>query len=326
MHNHSLTLIIRILAILPTVVLAQFQFSGFADILLINYLNHPPNPEVQYGQFELDLTTIIKPGVNFEGAIAYNSETETFEVGAGFIELIFTGSDGSHHARGEYIDHMGLSIGRFDVPFGIDWQYIASPDRRLVSAPLLNEKSINSWNDMGLNFHVVLGQVHLTSFLVNGASRGFAAGGRIACSPSKMLQLGTSYFAQTKSTEFGNRPQVFGADIQTFTGPLTTRMEVHYSQDIFEGNFNIADSVDAHQGFYIQSNLDLTNIFSYPIVLIGRYDDWSTTTINQKSCRMTLGAAYIVNDALEIRVEYLEDTEDDKQTRQQLAIQSVINF
>ena len=46
--------------------------------------------KIQYGQFELGVSAPIKPGVNFEGAIALNPETGTFEAGAGFIELVFT--------------------------------------------------------------------------------------------------------------------------------------------------------------------------------------------------------------------------------------------
>ncbi|MEA3288171.1 MAG: hypothetical protein U9Q77_12460, partial [Candidatus Marinimicrobia bacterium] len=255
------------LLVLQSMVFAQLQFSGFADILWVTPLNDQSTQEIQYGQFELGLSAVIRPGINFEGAIAYNPETSTFEAGAGFIEIILDGEDGVHTARGNYLDHIGLSIGQFDVPFGIDWQHIASADRRLVSTPLLNEKSINGWNDMGLNLHASRGSAHLSAFFVNGAADGFALGGRAAYSPMDALELGASYFTQTEPNEFGSQPQVFGADIQTFTGPLATRMELHYSEDLFEGDFEALDSIETHHGFYLQTDLDLSNMINLPLTL-----------------------------------------------------------
>ena len=134
--KHS-TLLLNLIGIfiLQSVTFAQLEFSGFADILLVTPLSEDQsNTEIQYGQFELDLSASIRSGINFEGAIAYNPETGNFEAGAGFIEIILKGEAGIHTARGKYFDHIGLSIGQFDVPFGIDWQHIASPDRRLVSS------------------------------------------------------------------------------------------------------------------------------------------------------------------------------------------------
>ncbi len=326
MKYHNLIINLIGLLMLQSTVLAQLQFSGFADILLVSPLDEQLKPEIQYGQFELDLSAEIRPGINFEGAIALNPETGTFEAGAGFIEVVFTGESGLHSARGKYFDHIGLSIGQFDVPFGIDWQHIASPDRRLVTAPLLNEKSINGWNDMGLNLHIGLDQVNLTTFLVNGADDGLALGGRTAYTPFEALEVGTSYFTQTSPNELGSQPQVIGLDVQTATGPLATRMEVHYSENLLEGDFSAIDSVTDHRGFYVQTDFDLSDMLDIPLALIGRYDNWSTVGNLDQANRITLGAAYSIAEGFEVRAEYLRDVINEDPATQQVLIQTLVSF
>ncbi len=326
MRHHQLYSNIIGLLILQTIALGQLQFSGFADILLISPFDEQMNAEIQSGQFELGLSASIQPGISFEGAIAYNSETGTFEAGAGFIELVFAGEQGVHSAHGNYVNHLGLSIGQFDVPFGIDWQHIASPDRQLITAPLTNEKSINAWNDIGLNFHADFGNTRLTSFLVNGAENGYAIGGRAAYTPLDGFEIGTSYLTQTLSNNSGSKPQVLGADIQTITGPLATRMELQYSQDLLNGEFSEIDSIDTHRGFYLQADLDLSAITNIPLVLIGRYDDWSTVNNLEDATRTTIGVAYTVSEGLQFRAEYLYDIVNGEQENQQLAIQTVVSF
>ena len=316
------------LAILTFQVLAlgQIQFSGFADILFVQTLDEPNVSEIRYGQFEIDLSASIRPGISFEGAIALNPATGGFDVGAGFIEIGFAGEEALHPVRGKYLDHFGISVGQFDVPFGIDWQHIASPDRRLVSPPLLNEKSINGWNDIGLNLHTDLGRTTLAGFMVNGAADGFAMGGRASYSPLEATELGFSYMTQTKSNDLDLKPRVIGGDLQTTIGPLATCMEVHYTENLFGGDFEAIDAIDSHHGFYLQTDLDLNDILNIPLVLIGRYDDWSTINNSAVAQRSTLGLAYTLTDGFEVRTEYMQDIINGEQEVSQFVIQMLVSF
>ncbi len=326
MHQSNIISTIIIIMMLQTAAMAQIQFSGFADILFVQDLDDLSISEIQYGQFEFDLSAKIRPGITFEGALALNSETGTFEAGAGFIDITFTEGERAHVAKGTYLDHIGISIGQFDVPFGIDWQHIASPDRRFISAPLLNEKSINGWNDIGLNFHADRGPTSIMAFVVNGSKDGFAFGGRTAFRPHNIIELGASYFTQSSSNEEGAKPQVIGLDIQTVTGPLSTRAELHYSEDLFEGNFESIDAVETHHGFYGQADLDLEKMLNMPLVLLGRYDNWSTLNNSQEATRTTLGAAYTLMEGFEFRAEYLVDSVNQRQESPRLTIQTMVSF
>ena len=314
------------LLVLQSAGFGQLQFCGFADILFVQDIEKPSASEIQQGQFELDITAKLRPGISFEGAFALNPETGTFEAGAGFIELTFIEENVRHAARGEYFNHTGFSVGQFDVPFGIDWMHIASPDRRLVSAPLLNEKSINGWNDVGINFHTDIGKTHLVAFLVNGASDGYAIGGRAAFAPFDAVGMGVSYLSQTESSESESKPQVIGGDLEITTASLSIRMEVHHSEDLLDGDFSAIDSISTHHGFYLQADLDLLDILNIPLVLIGRYDGWSTVDNVEEAQRTTFGMAYTVTGGFEIRAEYLSDIINEEQDTQQLVLQTLISF
>ena len=307
--------------ILQRTALGQIKFSGFADILF-----HSSESRFQIGQMELDITSELHPAISFEGALALNPDTYCFEAGTGFIELTFPEEKGQHSARGAFFNHTGLSLGLFDVPFGLDWQHIASPDRRLVTPPLLNEKSINGWNDMGANFHTDIGITNLVIFIVNGAAEGYSIGGRIACTPSQALGVGLSLSTQTEANDVGSKPQIIGGDLEGTIGSLSTRMEVQYVDGLREGDFAAIDSLNTHRGFYVQTDLDLTAILKHPLALIGRYGDWSTVNNSEEARRATFGVAYTPIPGFEVRAEFLMNTINEKQHDQRFVVQTLVIF
>ncbi len=311
----QIILVFAMLYTINTVLAEPLEFSGFADFLLTQPLNDDSTTEVEYGQFEVDLSAMISSRVTFEGAIALNPETGGFEVGAGFLDI----------RLGEN-ENFGLALGQFDVPFGLDWQHIASPDRRLVTAPLMNEKSINGWNDMGVNLTGDLWGVQANGFLANGADAGFALGGRLALSPLDALEIGSSYFTHATENESGSRPTVFGVDIQTITGPLSTRSEFQSSMDLVDGDFEAITGIPDHQGFYTQADLDLVDMLNRPLVFIARYGSWSAENSNSRTNRYTLGFTYTLTESFELRAQYLNEVTDGESENSNLTVQTVVSF
>jgi len=264
------------LAVINSSGLAQIEYAGFADILYNSDLEAGGNAGFGYGQFELDLSGTVVSNVSFEGAISYNAEDGVFEAGAGFLDI-------------QWLD-MGLIVGQFDVPFGIDYLYIPSPDRLLVSGTLMNQRSIDGWNDVGMNLYGELVFVNFNLFAVNGASKGIAVGGRLGVPTGNLTELGVSYAMQTKENEAGAVPSIMGLDFQSTIGLLNARFEYQLARAVMEGNFDTHYEDIEHSGYYAQFDLNLDDMLNIPIFVVGRYGDWEQAENTEN--RITAGLGY----------------------------------
>ena len=173
------------------------------------------NPNIfALGSFEFDLQREF--GKYFQVGAALVSSSERADLAVGFIDFHLLG--GPIPARGNVLLESGfhLQVGRFDIPFGNDWQDFASLDRTTISAPLTTTLVMNGgYNDVGL---CVLGNwsfLSYAAYLLKGQEKGFSLGGRLAFIPfnnpftltqreSQPLDVGFSYihdFDQRGHTE-----------------------------------------------------------------------------------------------------------------------------
>jgi hypothetical protein len=108
------------------------ELTGFFDTTLANPANNPNY--ISAGVLELDFTRSL--GKYFQGAAAvvYDPHGGT-HLTVGFVDYHFFG--GLIAPRGRIFVEKGfhLQAGRFDIPFGNDWQYFASKDRMTVTPP-----------------------------------------------------------------------------------------------------------------------------------------------------------------------------------------------
>ena len=305
-------------------VFAQIEYAGFADILYTSELGDGGSAGFSYGQFELDLSGAVTSNVTFEGAIAYNAEDGLFEAGAGFLDIHMNDSEEDHPARGGFIKHSGLMIGQFDVPFGIDYLSIPSPDRLLVNGPLMNQMTIDGWNDVGLNFYGELSVLNFNIFAVNGASDGIAAGGRLGFPIGGLMELGASYAMQTAENETGAVPNILGLDVQSSIGPVNARFEYQQAKAVEAGDFDTLTEDDEHSGYYAQVDLDLDAMVGIPLFVVARYGGWEKA--DDTSSRITAGLGYKFSDGFECRAEYLSNTVNEADAANQLTLQTVVSF
>lgn len=326
MFTRSRTLFwsITIIMIIPTLLFAQIEYSGFADILYTKALGDDGEAGFNYGQFEVDLSGSVVPGVTFEGAIAYNADDGVFEAGAGFLDIHLKGSDEDHPARGGFISHSGLLVGQFDVPFGIDYLHIPSPDRSLVTSPLLNQATIDGWNDVGLNLYGELSLLNFNVFAVNGASNGLALGGRLGFPVAGLLEVGTSFAIQTGENDAEAVPSLMGIDFQATSGVISTRLEYQMATAMLEGDFDTMTDDDEHSGYYLQLNLDLNEMVNLPLFLVGRFGGWEYG--DETASRITAGLGYEFEPGFECRAEYLSNTVNEDDPENQITIQTVVSF
>lgn len=146
----------------------ELHFFGFADVLHTQVQNNPEQSGFGFGQVEIDVEAPVSPGISFEAAVAFDPESNDFGVGAFFVDFDVFDYDVTHHESPSGIDHTGIVVGQFDVPFGIDWQVYPSVDRKLVSAPMAAVRTHGLWNDIGIKAYTAQQWFNVAVFAVNG--------------------------------------------------------------------------------------------------------------------------------------------------------------
>ncbi len=292
------------------------QFSGFFDVSVSTYKN---NPNIfALGDFELDIEKSF--GENFQVAAALVFNDDGAELAVGFIDFHLFG--GAIAARGRLFTQKGLhiQIGRYDVPFGNDWQYYASVDRKSITAPLTTEFVMDGgYNDVGLR--ILRGAVshNYTLYMLRGIEEGFSFGGRFGLTPFnnpyslkkkelQQLELGISYIYDQGRD--GNREEkALAFDFESAIGPFHLRGEYMKRDNDIDGVY--------YSGFHISAVMDAGKIIDIPITLFGRYD-WFQSELNDVEeknvlSRITAGLHFDLFEIAVLKFEFhhfLQDNEE----------------
>lgn len=326
--------IIIFIVILSTlsIVSAQIEFSGFFDINYQCDISSKENLGFNYGQFELDISSVLSDYVQIEGAIAYNPDEEKMELGAGFVDFHLFGDDEEHPARGGFLNHSGLMIGQFDVPFGLDYLSIPSPDRKIVNTPLLNEMTINCWNDFGLSVYGANDVFNFVLYSVNGFNGGVALGGRTGYLGLPWTEVGFSIMADVENMNsvYNN---VMGFDLLSQLGNHNElKFEYQISEGVYLGEQDDNTSSNKHEGFYVQYFTDFVKWIKLPVFAVFRYGAWNAEFDKDENGnddyqnRYTFGIGYRVAENAEFRLEYLSNQIEDENRTDLLTIQTVVSF
>ncbi|MCB2200208.1 hypothetical protein KQI63_12425 [bacterium] len=301
------------------------DLTGFADFYTSAPQTRSEGPGFQFGQVELDLEAPLAPGISFEAAIAFDPAAQTFGVGAFLIDFDIFESDESHSRQSAGIDHTGIVVGQFDVPFGLDWHVYPSIDRNLVTIPLVVERTHTMWNDFGIMAYTEHDFFNVVGFVVNGfpyesgwnANGDFlgyhgvgydpeeasvsvrehtcqvALGGRAGFSFGLPVELGSSaafFFDQDRSVDM----TLNAFDVQTGWGFLG-----------FKGEYLIhtighnQPASHTHQGWYGQLTAELNRYY-----LTGRFGVFSpddTSLDNEQA--LSLGAGWRFEENIIFRCE-----------------------
>jgi len=293
---------------------AQIEWSGFFDILYSDS-QEKGDGTFDYGQFEVDLSVPLSEYISAEGALAYDAGV--VGLGAGFVDFHLFGTEEGYWGRGGGLAHSGLIVGQFDVPFGIDYRVIPSIDRKLVTPPLVNEQTIDSWNDWGVQAYGATGRANVVLFGVNGFTDGQAIGGRIGIAPlalpgsAEPIEIGGSY-AMDMNADGEAASTVLGADVQASWKSLAVKGEYLSAEDD-----KTEDASKKHAGLYVQGTYDFEAAIGYPMCSVVRYGMWSPDyevdaegTPVQKLDRLTVGLGVRIAEGVEIRCELQKNGEE----------------
>ncbi len=298
-------------------VFAELEISGFVDVLTQGQQGEKTT--FGMGAFEIDFASEFSSKVSFEGAVVVEGE----EVGLGQTLVDFKLLEE---------EKLGLQVGLLDMPFGIDYQVFATPDRKLVTPPLVTELMMDGgWGDIGVNFYGSVAHLNYNLYIVNGMGEDSdvpvnqladnnsakTVGGRIGVSPVKDLELGFSYacgpYLDGTADEALSR---IGGDIQFAYERLQIKGEFVKGGEEVPGA-----GENEHDGFYLQL-LGETTEKVYGVV---RYGYWKPKG-GDKVTRTTIGLGYDLGENISLRSEYQINGETPSVDDNLFSMQAVISF
>ncbi len=289
----------------PALQALPIEISGFGDFMYSAHQDNIAGDNYEMGQVEVDLETNISEKVVIGAAIAYDAEGESFGLGAFTVDFRLFGKGDDHFRSASDIEHSGIIVGQFDVPFGIDWHVYPSIDRKLVTAPLAVENSHDGWNDYGVQGYLESENFNAVAYGTNGfgyedAETSMSVGGRLGLLPLGLLEIGGS-FAHFIKGDDDMGMSLMGADLQFSHNSLSLKGE-YIAHKI---NLPATESVTT-SGFYGQGMYDFGKVF-----LVARYGRFSPNIAGENTLqRFSAGAGWVILENCELRFEYQINSEE----------------
>jgi hypothetical protein len=256
------------------------QISGFGDFVSST---ESVDGSFGIGQVEIGLESSLGGPAAATMAIAYDQDSvvlATFVMGIEANRSTWLG-----------IGRWGMSLGRFDVPFGVDYHCYASTDRRLVTTPAIVSQTHGCWNDLGVTAYVEAAWWNATVFATNGElaeSTDHSVGGRLGGVIAPGMEVGASFAMIAQETQ---GKKMAGADLRGRYGLLALKGEY-----IVRSRRGTNASV---RGFYLGAQLDFGRVY-----LAERYGDVVNGIEDSRTRRMSSGIGYLITESCEARVEH----------------------
>ena len=252
----------------------ELEITGFFDVHA-DRLKETENI-FGLGPFELDLEAPFNE--NISGSAAMVFEDGVAEIGVGFIDLHFFELSASPTSpRGRIFTDPGyhMQIGQFDIPFGLEYLYYATPDRLNISAPPTTELIFDGgWTDIGIRVIKAHPLYNMTAYLVNGSESGYAGGGRFGIRPFEN-PFSAHEIREVPVFEFGlsgvydmdadskKEFSIWGTDLEVNISNLQVISEYVYSN-------NAQDDIEQHS-YYTQFQYSIQPV---ELNAFGRYDEF----------------------------------------------------
>jgi len=293
-------------------VTAQTELTGFFDVYNSFEFQEEDYSGFQINQFEIDISYSYKECLSLGTALAYNADNEQFELAMAYLHYNIFKEGTMHPRREEEAGHSGIIVGKFDLPFGLDYLNFASPDRPVFSAPLVLEKTLGGRNDIGVNYHLVSEKFKVNVCAVNGFNGGVALGTGVKANFFDNLQVGASYTSDFESLDY-QANWAGGVDLMAEVGPLEIKSEYIWTNGLLDGEQDESGSDGVNQGLYFQALTQLESMTSLPLFLTLRYGFWNAeydydgNGTDDEQNRITVGLGYQLAAGCSIRGELLSD-------------------
>jgi hypothetical protein len=309
---------------------AQMEISGFFDAIGVANFTNTENSRFLINQFELDFSYLHKTHFSVGSALAYNNETENMELAMAFIHYSFDEGPAKHPRRVETYDHSALLVGKFDVPFGLDYLSYASIDRPTLTQPLVMEKTIAGWNDVGVDFHHFAGNLKFDIWALNGFKAGVGLGGNIRYRFFPFLEIGVSHSADMDNFFKDVNDWLSGVDIRIDTETFEIKSEFLWMKGVYEGVPDTVLSDNMHHGGYFQVLTHLDKFIEIPLFVVLRIGGWQCSEdiedLNEAQKRYTATVGYALHENLSVKFELVVNDYDVAPTETSGMLQIVVGF
>lgn len=329
---------------------SSLELAGFFDVTAHSADNseHP----FDLGAFELDLQFDQSEHFSVSTALVWDGDAAEVAVAV----LDYHANSHNVPTRGNLFGEAGYHIqfGRFDIPFGVDYEYFAAPDRPNVTAPLTTQRIQNDgFNGDGLRAYGSWSKIDYAAFWTNSLFEddGNSIGTRIGFFPGRDpfnvhnrgaqsdFIIGLSWLYDMDSDE-EKRNELQALDVTWRYGIVEFVAEyinLDNSATITLPGGGSAGPAD-EQGYNTRFLIDFE-----PMALFIGYGEWkpdytavldsedSSISYNvDKLNRVTIGGRYIVGDYLQMKLEYLShmetSTEEPDFEKRKLTFQMVASF
>jgi hypothetical protein len=280
------------------------------------------------GGLEVDLEYRHSEHVSSSAALAWDGDTA--EVAVAIIDYHWF--DDRVPPRGRIFIEPGfhLQAGRFDLPFGVDYQYFAAPDRPTVTAPLTTERiQRGGFNSDGVRVYGKSQALDYAAYWTNAfyGGRGSLLGGRVGLSAGRnpyrfhfrsvrypTVDLGISYL-QEVAPGGEMRDRVYGADATIEYGRfklISEAMLRDSSEELITADDPSLGEGD-ESGFHVTLVAKLRDWLKAPAYLFGRVEGWNPGfdqapddgTV-EDTRRLALGIGFDFSDAIRLKLEYYD--------------------
>lgn len=127
----------------------KVKVGGHFDVQSVVNDNRLSTHEFRIGQLGLRVSSEINRRVSATAELAYD-RNDQIVVDEAFIDYAFFKRQRRFiRPRTAGLMHVGMRVGQFDVPFGIDWKSYSSFKRPLITMPLVVINTHRGWNDIG---------------------------------------------------------------------------------------------------------------------------------------------------------------------------------
>jgi len=285
-------------------ILASIEVSGFGDFY--RCAAQGEHDHFTVGQMEVGLAKSLDGRASVEAAIAYNGES--FELGTFVVDFPIFGDVETSSSPVAGITGLGISVGQFDIPFGIDWHVYPCVDRKLVAAPLVVDNTHDSWNDFGLQGYLEAERASLIVYGANGfgyeraddagtlvyAETNWTVGGRVGVTPWEPIEVGGSCASFINADNAVDMALV-GGDVQISMGKLSAKGEFISQRVGLDGRH-----ASTHTGYYAQGLYEFGRLYT-----VGRYGEFSPDAAGRADLsRLSLGVGWAIQEGCESRFEY----------------------